>query len=115
MHQDGPITVYATFEADTPTTYTISVNARGGSVSGNPGSAAPGETVTITITAPDVADGTAHWAGCSISYQGENGSGSVNPTENTRTDDFGIERTTVSFTMPQGNVTVTVEQWEISY
>ena len=97
----GPITVYATFEADPPTTYTITVNADGGSVSGNPGSAAEGDPISISITGPDDPDGgTTYLVSWNVSGV------SVNPIES-EINDGTNERITFNFTMPAQNVTIT--------
>ena len=76
-----------------------------GSVSGNPGNAAPGTPITITITGPDPGSGSTRLVDCDVS--------GVTATQTVASIDDGTnQEVTITFTMPEADVTITAS-WTI--
>lgn len=88
---------------------TITVNQEGGigTVSDNPGNAAPGTPITITITGPDPGSGTTRLVDCTVS--------GVTATQTvTDIDDRTNQVVTITFDMPEADVTINAS-WTTLY
>ena len=89
--------------------YHITVNQEGGigTVSDNPGNAAPGTPITITITGPDPGSGTTRLVDCTVS--------GVTATQTvTDIDDRTNQVVTITFDMPEADVTINAS-WTTLY
>ena len=89
--------------------YHITVNQEGGigTVSDNPGNAAPGTPITITITGPDPGPGSTRLVNCDVS--------GVTATQTvTDIDDGKNQVVTITFDMPEADVTINAS-WTTLY